>query len=137
MDEDQIIAQRLVGKSVRAIAKAAHVSAAEINAVIDAWAESVIDDKLRKNSLALELARLDELQQVFYRRALEGDTNCGLLVCKLIERRGVRLGLAVPQTQLIQIVDSTQKQTSTQRIEQAINELIAQDRAKDDDPTTH
>ncbi|MBO0757351.1 MAG: hypothetical protein J2P54_15950 [Bradyrhizobiaceae bacterium] len=82
--------------------------------------------------MALELARLDELQQVFYRRALEGDTNCGLLVCKLIERRGVMLGLPVPQTQLIQIVDSSPKQTSTPRIEQAINDLIAQDKPNDD-----
>lgn len=38
------------GQSLSAIAKAAHVSAAEINRVIDAWAKSVIDDKLRKYS---------------------------------------------------------------------------------------
>jgi hypothetical protein len=93
IDDDQIIAQRIAGKSVRAIAKAAYISVAEVNRIIDAWAESAIDDKFRKHSLALELARLDELQHVFYRRALEGDTNCGLLVCKLIERRGVMLGV--------------------------------------------
>jgi hypothetical protein len=36
----------------------------------------VIDDKIRKNTLAFELARLDELQQVFCARALNGDLQC-------------------------------------------------------------
>lgn len=44
MDEDQVISQRISGRSVRAIAKAAGVSVAEINAVIDTLATSSIDD---------------------------------------------------------------------------------------------
>lgn len=55
-------------KSVRTIAKAAHVSAVEVNRVIDAWAESTIDDKLLTHSLALELAQLDELQRLLLAR---------------------------------------------------------------------
>ena len=35
--------------------------AVEVNRVIGVWAESTIDETLRKHSLALELARLGEL----------------------------------------------------------------------------
>jgi hypothetical protein len=42
---------------------------AEVNEAIDRWVGQVITDKARKHSLALELARLDELPEVFYRRA--------------------------------------------------------------------
>jgi hypothetical protein len=55
----------------RAIAKARRTTVADI--VIDRWAASAIDDKMRRDTLALELARLDELQETFYARALEGD----------------------------------------------------------------
>jgi hypothetical protein len=37
MNDDDIIRQRIAGKSVRAIAKTQRRSAAEINAVIDRW----------------------------------------------------------------------------------------------------
>jgi hypothetical protein len=36
--------------------------------------------KIRKNALALELARRDELRETFYARALENDVQCGALV---------------------------------------------------------
>jgi hypothetical protein len=46
MDEDRT--ERISRKSVRAIAKAAHVSVAEVNRVSDAWAEEAIGNQLRK-----------------------------------------------------------------------------------------
>jgi hypothetical protein len=48
MDEDQIIAERISGKSVRAIAKSQGCSVAQVNHVVDAWAEEAIDEQLRK-----------------------------------------------------------------------------------------
>ncbi len=135
MSDDEIIQQRIAGRSVRAIAKAQHCSVAQVNEAIDRWAATAIDDKIRKTTLALELARLDQLQETFYARALEGDVQCGALVAKLIERRGVMLGLHTPQTAVLQIVDeATPKETSTDRIERALAELAAQ---KKDEPTTH
>jgi hypothetical protein len=62
MNDDGIIQQRIAGRSVRAIAKAQGQSVAQVNEVIDRWPELQIDDKVRKNTLALELARLDQLQ---------------------------------------------------------------------------
>jgi hypothetical protein len=105
--------------------------------VIDAWAEEAIDDQLRKRSLCLELERLDQLTEVFYRRAVnDGDVQSGLLVTKIIERRCVMLGLSTPQQAVLQIVDSTiPKETTTDKIERVLREFASQDRGKDDDPT--
>jgi hypothetical protein len=92
-----------------------------------------------KRSLCLELERLDQLTEVFYRRAVnDGDLQSGLLVTKIIERRCVMLGLSTPQQAVLQIVDSaTPKETTTDKIERVLREFAAQNRSKDDDPTTH
>jgi len=86
------------GRSARAIAKAQATTVAEVNKALDRFTETTIDDKIRRHTLALELARLDELQETFYARALEGDVACGALITKIIERRCTMLGLYTPQT---------------------------------------
>jgi hypothetical protein len=67
MNDDAIIKQRIAGKSVRAIAKTQRCSVGQVNEAIDRWAASKIDDKTRRNTLALELARLDEIQETLLR----------------------------------------------------------------------
>ena len=93
-EDDEIINQRIAGSRVRAIAKASGTSVAEVNRVIDRWVETSVSPELRKQTLALELAGLDQLQLMFYRRAMEGDVQSGALVAKLIERRFVMLAEA-------------------------------------------
>jgi hypothetical protein len=139
MDEDRIIAERISGKSVRAIAKSQGVSAAQVNHVVDAWAEEAIDDQLRKRSLCLELERLDQLMEVFYRKAVrDADVQSGLLVAKLIERRSVMLGLNAPAPMTLQLIEpTTPKPTTTDRIEQAIRDLLDRPKNDPEDPTTH
>jgi hypothetical protein len=61
-----------------AIAKARLCSVVQVNAAIDRWADQAITDKAHKYGLALELARLEELQEGFYQRALAGNVSCGL-----------------------------------------------------------
>jgi hypothetical protein len=103
--------------------------------VIDRWASVALTAEARKHGLALELARLDELQQVFYEKARGGDIASGALVEKLIARRCVMLGLHAPQTAVLRIVDeATPKVTSTDRIERVLADLCAQ---KKDEPTSH
>jgi hypothetical protein len=132
-DDDRIIRQRLERRSMHAIAKAQRTTVAAINEVIDGWAASAIDEKIRKNTLALELARLDELQEAFYARSVDGDVQCGALA-KMIEQMR---GRSTPQTAELQIVDETRPQeTSTDRIERVLNALI-EDQKKKNDPTTH
>ena len=84
----EIIEARIAGKSVRAITKSRGTSVADINRVIDRFADIVITHKIRKHNLALELERLDEIQETFYARALGGDVQSAALVTKIIERRG-------------------------------------------------
>lgn len=59
------------------------------------------------------------------------------MILKIIERRGVMLGLHVPQTAVLKIVeDAAPRETGTDRIERALNALL-EDPRKKDDPTTH
>jgi hypothetical protein len=95
-----------------------------------------LTSEARKHGLALELARLDELQRAFYEKALGGNVASGQLCEKLIARRCVMLGLHAPQTAVLKIVDeATPKETSTDRIERVLNALIEDQ--KKNDPTTH
>jgi hypothetical protein len=124
MNDDEIIRQRISGRSARAIAKAQVTTVAEVNKALDRFTETTIDDKVRRHTLALELARLDELQETFYARALEGDVACGALITKIIERRCVMLGLYAPQTATLQIIEAeAPRETSTERLRAAIDRI--------------
>jgi len=124
MNDDEIIRQRVSGRSARAIAKAQVTTVAEVNKALDRFTETTIDDKVRRHTLALELARLDELQETFYARALEGDVACGALITKIIERRCVMLGLYAPQTATLQIIEAeAPRETSTERLRAAIDRI--------------
>jgi hypothetical protein len=123
------------GKSVRETAKSQGCSVAQVNHVVDA----AIDDQLRKRSLCLELERLDQLMEVFYRKAVrDADVQSGLLVAKLIERRSVMLGLNAPAPMTVQLLEpATPKPTTIDRIEQAIAALKIPSAKDPEDPTTH
>ena len=124
MNEDTIIQQRVSGRSARAIARAQGCTLAEVSKVLDRFTETTIDDKTRKHTLALELARLDELQETFYARALEGDVACGALITKIIERRCTMLGLYTPQTATLQVIEAeAPRETSTDRLRAAIDRI--------------
>src|SRR6516165_2548901 len=119
-----IIQQRVSGRSARAIARAQGCTLTEVNGVLDRFTETTIDDKTRKHTLALELARLDELQETFYARALEGDVQCGALITKIIERRCTMLGLYTPQTATLQVIEAeTPRETSTDKISALIEPI--------------
>jgi len=136
MNDDTIIQQRVSGRSARAIAKAQATTVAEVNQALDRFTETTIDDKVRRHTLALELARLDELQETFYARALEGDVACGALITKIIERRCVILGLYTPQTATLQVIEAeAPRETSTERLRAAIDRIRGKTH-QDDPPAT-
>jgi hypothetical protein len=145
MNDDEVIRQRISGRSARAIARAQATTVAEVNRVLDRFTETTIDDKTRKHTLALELARLDELQETFYARALEGDVQCGALITKIIERRCTMLGLYTPQTATLQIIEAeAPTETSTERLRAAIDRIRGKTHQddlpateQDDPPSTH
>jgi hypothetical protein len=106
---------------------------AEINPVIDRWSSVALTAEARKHGLALELARPDELQRTFYEKALEGDIASGALCEKIIARRCVMLGLHAPQPAVLKIVDeATRRETSTDRIERALAELLRREEGRSD-----
>ena len=136
MNDDEVIRQRISGRSARAIAKAQATTVAEVNKALDRFTETTIDDKIRRHTLALELARLDELQETFYARALEGDVACGALITKIIERRCTMLGLYTPQTATLQVIEAeAPRETSTERLRAAIDRIRGK-KHQDDLPAT-
>ena len=136
MNDDTIIQQRVSGRSARAIARAQGCTLAEVSKVLDRFTETTIDDKTRKHTLALELARLDELQETFYARALEGDVQCGALITKIIERRCTMLGLYAPQTATLQVIEAqAPRETSTDKISALIERIRG--KTRDDGTTRH
>jgi hypothetical protein len=136
MNDDEVIRQRISGCSARAIAKAQATTVAEVNKALDRFTETTIDDKVRRHTLALELARLDELQETFYDRALEGDVQGGVLVTKIIERRCTMLGLYTPQTATLQVIEA--EAPSTDKISALIGRIRGKTMDDPDDPlSTH
>ena len=124
LDGEDIVQARIRGESVRSIAKRLSCTLTEVHKVLDRLAETTIDEKTRKHTLALELARLDELQTVFHDRALAGDVHCGALVAKIIERRCTMLGLYTPPAATLQVIEAeAPKETSTDRICAAIDRI--------------
>jgi hypothetical protein len=51
---------------------------------------------MRLTALALDLERLDELQNVFYDDAMKGDAQAAAICLKVAERRSAYLGLDTP-----------------------------------------
>jgi hypothetical protein len=129
--DDGIIRRRIADHHVRESAKVRRKTVCEVNEAIDRWADSTITDKTTKHTLALELARLDALQEVFRKHALDGDVQCGAVVRKTIERRCAMLGLHTPRTAVLQIVEQARpKKTSADRIERVLNELLEEQKKK-------
>lgn len=62
-------------------------------------ASSELDAVTRQELLALEVARLDELQSTAWLQAINGDTRSADLVLKIIDKRSKLLGLDQQQTE--------------------------------------
>jgi len=124
IDGEAIIQARIRGESARHIAKRLGCTLDDINDVLDRFAAATITNKLRTHTLALELARLDELTHVFEKQAKAGDPQSGLLVTKIIERRCLLLGIAAPPRAAPQVdLEIKPAITSTERIKAAIDRI--------------
>lgn len=133
----EIIRLRIGGRSVHAIAKELQVSLQRVRDTISNWADAELHGlRLRKDTLALELARLDEMESAFYQDALAGNSKAGALCLRIGQCRALLLGLNLPQTHVLQIVNEPPRKTGIDRIEAALNALL-EDGRKKDDPTTH
>ena len=87
MDRDEII-----NKRVRRIAEDHGCTVAEVNEVLDRHPIALDRDTYLKRTLALELLRLDELEEAFREKALvDRDVAAGVLLVKVAERRSLGL----------------------------------------------
>lgn len=120
MDSDE-----LTNKRIHALARRHGCGVDDINAALDA--HPVVTDRAAyvRRCLSLELMHLDEYEEVFRAKALDGNDVSGALVLKIQERRATLLGLnAAPQSS-VKIIDATptNKPTSTEKILAALDRL--------------
>ena len=121
---DQMFLLRLSGHSVRRIARQFQVSEAVVNAAVQHCVPP-ISDQMRKNTLELELARLDQMQAVFYPTMLQGNHQSAAICRKIKELRGDYLGIrAASRTDPIALVKAAEPElTTTERISGVLDDL--------------
>jgi hypothetical protein len=121
IDDDGILTARVRGRSVRRIAREHGMTEGAVDEVLDQRADAMLSGKHQRRALMLQLARLDELIEVFHPKALAGDPICGALVVKIEERRATLLGMNAPIGHAVSVVqhEPTAAPTSTDLIEAA------------------
>jgi len=127
-EAESIFRARLTGKSVRTIAKEFGLTTAEVAKIVETMCEPV-SPATRRAALALDLERLDQLQTVFYERAMEGDAASAAIALKVSERRSALLGLDVPASvrgDPVQLTVQAAPETSTERIQRVLATLVAE-----------
>jgi hypothetical protein len=115
----------IIHKRVRRIADDFGISVDQVHAVLDHHPIEIDRDKYLKRTLALELLRLDELEEAFRDKAMvDRDVAAGVLLVKVAERRATLLGMNAPghAVQVIQH-DPPNKPTSTERIAALIDRI--------------
>jgi hypothetical protein len=118
--DDFILQERLSGRSARSIGKELRCPTSEIDATLDRVLPK-IDNAAKLRIIALDIDRLDELLRVFLKRAIEkGDTQSGLLVVKILERKAALLGLDSPQRLDVVQIQTEQEPKRSDKIYAAI-----------------
>jgi len=121
MNHDEITNRR-----VRRIAKDHGCSVAEVNAALDRHPIELDRDLFLKRTLALELYRLDQLEEAFHGKAVvDRDTAAGALLVKIYERRATLLGLNPPLGHAVHVVQHVpeHRETNMDKIERVLREL--------------
>jgi hypothetical protein len=90
----KILRLRLNGVPDWQIAETLQVEPQEVDRALSRTAGG-INPTLRSRTLALDLARLDDLNQIFYQKARNGDHEAASLCVRFMDRRAKFLGLDV------------------------------------------
>lgn len=118
--DDFILQERLSGRSARSISKQLNLTVGEVNASLDRTLPT-IDNAARLRHISLDLHRLDELLKTFFTRAIEkADTQAGLLVVKILERKAALLGLDSPQRIDVVQLQAAQEKPSHEKLYETI-----------------
>ena len=144
---DQQRQDLIIHKRVRRIADDYGCTIAEVHAVLDHHPIEIDRDKYLKRTLALELLRLDELEEAFRDKAIvDRDVASGALLVRIAERRATLLGLNPPLGHAVQVIqhEPENKPSSTERLRAAIDRIRGKTHQDDlpatdqeDPPSTH
>ena len=121
--DGEILKHRLVGVSIRAIARRFRVPISEVNAAL-ARAMPAIDSPTRVNEIKLELARLDVALKPVFARVIEGDLAAISVMIRLSERRSELLGLNSPLRIDAVMVETYDNPSSVDEMEAALARLV-------------
>jgi len=127
----------LNNRRVVALAKAHKVTVDRVHEALDAHPVTTDRELFLRRTLALELMRLDQLEEAFEEKALhDKDVASGALMVKIAERRQVLLGLTAPvgHAVLVHAEPPEQKQTSTERIYELISRIRKLPQPNGDEP---
>src|SRR5215469_215325 len=116
----------LNNRRVLALAKAHKMTVAKVHEALDQHPVSTDRETFLRRTLAMELMRLDQLEEAFERKALrDRDISSGALMVKIAERRQILLGLAAPvgHSVAIHAEPAEHRQNSTERIFEVINRI--------------
>jgi hypothetical protein len=117
--DEFILQERLGGRSARSISKELHCTVGEVHAALDRVLPT-LDQAARLRHISLDLHRLDGLLEVFYKRAIEKvDTQAGLCVVKILERKAALLGLDAAQ-RIDLAIQPKEAETGFEKVRQAI-----------------
>jgi hypothetical protein len=125
---DEIFRARLVGKSIRTLAKRFGLTTGEVAELVESMCQPV-SPAMRRAVLMLDLERLEILGEVFFEKAMAGDVAAAGVSIRLQERRAQLLGLDVPAASrsdaVVQIAMAS-PETTTDRIRAALEHLAQQ-----------
>jgi hypothetical protein len=108
----EILRKRVAGLSVRQIAQEFAMPLHAVNAALDRNLPQ-IDAAYRRRSIALSVLRLDELHEVFHRKAVnESDIEAGNLCIRIEAERRAVLGLTGSNYDPVQLVENTREKST-------------------------
>jgi hypothetical protein len=83
-----------------------------------------VNPSMRQRALAIDLDRLDDLMQIYYQKARQGDHESGALCVRFMDRRAKYLGLDIQPRGETALNDAMPAQaSSTDRIMAALDRL--------------
>jgi hypothetical protein len=134
--DDRIIEKRLNGASIRSIATMLKVPTAQVQSTVNAWAIAMLPTD-RREILALQIGRLERQLEVWTPLSLSGNAKALTGVLKILNQLNLLHGVYQPTQAIVQLEPPVHRPTSTDRIEAALNALIAQRKKPDDEATHH
>ena len=124
--DDEMLEERLSGRSVVAIAKQYQCTTSDVDALIDRRLGFDLTNDLRLKAVKLDVARLEALMAPFFERATKDkDVPSGVLCVKILERRALLLGLDHPTQSRVDVyqVEARKEPSRHDRIAAAINQM--------------